>query len=109
MVTRYTITTTFKRLFIFWLLSLSASTTLHADDCQPVVARMVSLQGEAEVRRSVADSWSSVSRDSSFCPGDQLRVKDNSRVGLQLNNETLLRLSEQSNIRFAPPADQQTS
>ncbi|MCG7995171.1 MAG: FecR domain-containing protein [Candidatus Thiodiazotropha taylori] len=109
MVTRYTITTTFKHLFIFWLLSLSASTALHADDCQPVVARMVSLQGEAEVRRSEADSWSSVSRDSSFCPGDQLRVKDNSRVGLQLNNETFLRLSEQSNIRFAPPADQQTS
>ncbi|MCG7893153.1 MAG: FecR domain-containing protein [Candidatus Thiodiazotropha taylori] len=109
MVTRYTITTTFKHLFIFWLLSLSASTALHADDCQPVVARMVSLQGEAEVRRSEADSWGSASRDSSFCPGDQLRVKDNSRVGLQLNNETFLRLSEQSNIRFAPPADQQTS
>ncbi|MCG7963140.1 MAG: tetratricopeptide repeat protein, partial [Candidatus Thiodiazotropha taylori] len=109
MVTRYTITTTFKHLFIFWLLSLSASTALHADDCQPVVAHMVSLQGEAEVRRSEADSWSSVNRDSSFCPGDQLRVKDNSRVGLQLNNETFLRLSEQSNIRFAPPADQQTS
>ncbi|MET0001455.1 MAG: FecR domain-containing protein [Candidatus Thiodiazotropha lotti] len=109
MVTRYTITTTYKRLFLFWLLSLSISTTLLADDCQPVVAHMVSLQGEAEVRRSEADVWGPVSRDSRFCPGDQLRVKGNSRVGLQLNNETFLRLSEQSSIRFAPPEDQQTS
>jgi tetratricopeptide (TPR) repeat protein len=107
MVKKYTPRTVFSPFFLFWLVCLSPH--LQADECQPIVARIVSLQGKAEVLNPNSTAWQPVERDSQFCPGDQLRVKANSRAGLQLNNETFLRLSEQSNIRFAPPEDQQTS
>ncbi|MES9939278.1 MAG: tetratricopeptide repeat protein [Candidatus Thiodiazotropha sp. 6PLUC2] len=109
MVTRSKIKIELAPLFYILLLGLGFSSALMADECQPVVARMVSTQGQVEVLRTESKEWQQVERDSKFCPGDQLRVNASSRVGLHLNNDTFLRLSENSSIRFSPPADQQSS
>ncbi|MES9832919.1 MAG: tetratricopeptide repeat protein [Candidatus Thiodiazotropha sp. DIVDIV] len=108
MVTRSKIKNELAPLLIF-LLGLCFSNILIADECQPVVAQMVSLQGEVEVLRTDRQEWQQVESSSKFCPGDQLRVNASSRVGLHLNNDTFLRLSENSSIIFAPPADQESS
>ncbi|MES9851901.1 MAG: tetratricopeptide repeat protein [Candidatus Thiodiazotropha sp. L084R] len=109
MVTRSKIKNELAPLLYIFLLGLCFSNILIADECQPIVAQMVSLQGEVEVLRTDRQEWQQVESSSKFCPGDQLRVNASSRVGLHLNNDTFLRLSENSSIRFAPPADQESS
>ena len=109
MSTRQRIKTNLSRLFSLWLVILGFNSSSMAGECQPVVARIVSLQGQAEVLSTDSQAWRQVQTDSTFCPGDQLRVGANSRAGLQLNNDTFLRLSEQSSIRFASPVREDAS
>ncbi|MGD8910602.1 MAG: FecR domain-containing protein, partial [Chromatiales bacterium] len=40
-----------------------------------------------------------------FCPKDRLRVSRNSRAGLVLHNDSLLRLHENSSVRFSAPTE----
>jgi tetratricopeptide (TPR) repeat protein len=109
MSTKHNIKPKLNRFFYFWLLLLGINNGLIADECQNIVARIVSLQGQVEVRSADSQEWHQVQSDSEFCPGDRLRVNANSRAGLHLKNNTFLRLSERSNIRFATPADEKSS
>jgi tetratricopeptide (TPR) repeat protein len=109
MSTKHHIKPNLNHFFYIWLLLLSINSGVMADECQPVVARMVSLQGQVEVRSADSQEWHQVQSDSEFCPGDRLRVNANSRAGLHLKNNTFVRLSERSSIRFAAPADEKSS
>ncbi len=77
-----------------------------AGGCGQPVAVAVSVQGRVEVSAEGAAEWTPVGLQDRLCPGDRLRVGANSRAALTLNDETLLRLAENSSVRIsAPEAD----
>ena len=80
---------------------LAFATTATAADCTPQFARIVSVQGEIEVKRAGTSNWDSVDRNDVFCPGDSIRVGEQSRAGIVMANETLLRLDQNSAIKFS--------
>lgn len=73
-----------------------------AEDCSPVLARVVSVQGTVELRRAGAD-WKAAELDSKLCAGDMFRVQQRSRAALILSNETTLRLDQGTTLTLAPP------
>ncbi|MEJ2694272.1 MAG: TonB-dependent receptor [Candidatus Thiodiazotropha sp.] len=69
------------------------------------MAHAVSIQGQVEVRRRGDATWISIALNEWLCTGDHLRVGTNSRAGLTLQNETLLRLNEHSIITINAPGE----
>ncbi|MBC2744717.1 MAG: tetratricopeptide repeat protein [Desulfosarcina sp.] len=67
-------------------------------DCDPWAAKAVSVQGTVESRSAGGGQWQPVKLDDTFCPGDEIRVLDNSRASLALANESVLRLNANSAI-----------
>ena len=84
-------------LLLTWLLPLTSAT---AADCTPWAAKIVSVQGEIEVKRASTSHWQPVNRNDTFCPGDDIRTGNNSRAVIVLANETLLRLDQNSVIKL---------
>ena len=84
-------------LLLVWLAPLS---TTASTDCKPWAARIVSVQGEIEVKQASTSNWHTVNRNDTFCPGDSIRVGNNSRAAIVLANETLLRLDQNSAIKL---------
>jgi ferric-dicitrate binding protein FerR (iron transport regulator) len=81
-----------------WLLAFEAL----AAECEPVRARLVSLQGTIELRRTESAQWSPAAPDAVLCPGDAVRVGERSRAALRLANESTLRLDENTTLTLAP-------
>ena len=79
---------------------LAFATTATAADCTPHAATIVSVQGEIEVKRAGTSNWHPVTRNDAFCPGDSIRVGERSRAAIVMANETLLRLDQNSAIKF---------
>lgn len=89
--------------FLLCLLSFLPQ-TVFAENCSPVVARILSLQGQAEV--SDGDKWRALAANAEICSGQTLRVGANSRAVVRLIEEqTNVQLAAFSAIRFAPPED----
>jgi len=80
---------------------LAFATTSTAADCTPQFARIVSVQGDIEVKRAGTSNWHPVTRNEVFCPGDSVRVGEQSRAAIVMANETLLRLDQNSAIKFS--------
>ncbi len=53
--------------------------------------------------------WRAVKQGNGLCPGDRLRVGANSRAGLYLTNNSMLRLNEFSTVTFTSPSPQGVS
>lgn len=70
--------------------TVSASTSR----CEQQVARIVSIQGKAEMKYTDAALWQSVGENEMFCSGDTVRVLSNSRAALLLNNNVVVRLDQ---------------
>lgn len=78
--------------------------------CEPEVARIVSIQGTAELRRVNQTNWQTVVLNTRLCAGDMLRVRARSRAALRLKNESMLRLDQKTTITFPElEADKATS
>ena len=78
-------------------------------DCDPWTAKAVSVQGTVEARSAGGGQWQPVRLDDTFCPGDEIRVLDNSRASLSLINESVLRLNANSAITVQEFRDNKTS
>ena len=78
-------------------------------DCDPWTAKAVSVQGTVEARSAGGGQWQPVRLDDTFCPGDEIRVLDNSRASLSLINESVLRLNANSAITVQEFKDNKTS
>jgi tetratricopeptide (TPR) repeat protein len=72
-----------------------------AQSCDEWVAKVVSLEGSVEVKRSGETKWLQVQRDETFCAGDMIRVLEKSRADLAFSNQPLLRLDQNSAITLA--------
>jgi Flp pilus assembly protein TadD len=76
---------------------------VSANECDTRVALVVSIQGVVDVRAQEDSTWRSVTLNEELCAGDHLRVGADSRAGLTLDDETLLRLNEQTIITINAP------
>jgi tetratricopeptide (TPR) repeat protein len=83
-------------LCVAWTLSAQA-----AEPCAPALARVVSVQGQVELRRASAP-WIRVGLGAALCPGDTVRVEPRSRAAVQLGNETTLRLDQGTVLTLVP-------
>jgi tetratricopeptide (TPR) repeat protein len=72
-------------------------------DCD--TAEAISLEGRVEVQSKDIDDWKPVALGDRFCPGDRIRLGAESRAGLVLHNDTLLRLDEHTSITINAPAE----
>ena len=84
-------------LLIGWVAAAQA-----ADRCTPVFARVVSVQGNVEVRAAGA-SWQAAVLNATLCAGDMVRVHQRSRAALLLSNETTLRLDQGTALSLVAP------
>jgi tetratricopeptide (TPR) repeat protein len=77
--------------------------TLRAATCETPVATAHSIQGQVEQRSHNAQEWIPVTQGEVFCPGYYIRVGKESRASLMLNDNTLLRLAENSSVSLSAP------
>jgi tetratricopeptide (TPR) repeat protein len=68
--------------------------------CEQWAARVVSVQGVVEAREVGQVQWVQLKLNDTFCPGDMMRVKENSRAAVVLSNETNLALDQNTTITF---------
>jgi hypothetical protein len=87
------------------LIALLSATGVHAQGCEPRVARIISVQGPVVVERSGAPRAQAVGLDDIVCPGDRIRVGALGRAAVQLANEaeTPVRLDEGTTLIFPAP------
>lgn len=95
----------YKNNIISYLLcsSILLSFAAEANTCEPWVAMAISVQGTAQLRieNDGQETWKSVQLGHTFCTKDILRVRENSRIALILNNDTVVRLDENTTITFS--------
>ncbi len=80
-----------------------------AERCQPSAGRIVSVQGNIELRMAGQAQWQPAKRDDALCAGDTLRVKERSRGSVALANETLLRLDQKTTVTLVGVAETEPS
>ena len=73
------------------------------------IARMVSVQGNVVVLRSGQTQPQPARLNETYCPGDRIQVADKSRADLQLVNQPLLRLDQNTLITLAGLKEQRAS
>ncbi len=76
------------------------TTDVHAQDrCEEPAGRFASIDGEVDVQ-SVGVYWRTAQLDQSLCEGDTIHVGDRSRVAIQLINNAVLRIDQNTTIRL---------
>lgn len=99
------------RLIMQIALSFMMSTipAFASERCAPVIARLVSLQGNVALLAPRAALWQAANTGLTLCAQDQLRVGANSRAALLLANETTLRLNQKTTITINLIEDRERS
>src|ERR1700752_5045262 len=77
--------------------------------CDPPIAKMVSVQGNVVVLRAGQTQPQPARLNETYCPGDRIQVGDKSRADVQLANQPVLRLDQNSLITLAGVKDQRAS
>jgi len=90
----------FQLATITLLLTISASSFA---DCKDWIARVVSMQGSVDVRTENTASWNPVVLQKVYCVGDIIRTGSHSRASLELHNETILRLNQNTTLVLSGP------
>ncbi|MBI5574957.1 MAG: FecR domain-containing protein [Deltaproteobacteria bacterium] len=94
----------FSGIFLsFLLLSVSIVPYAAAETCAQWTAKVVSAQGIVQVQRPGDSRPQPVKQNDTLCSGDTIRVLDKGRADLLLPNETLLRLDQNTAVRFHEP------
>lgn len=85
----------------------------HAEEaCKIELARIVSIKGTIEIRRAVNNQnniWTPIAMNDAVCLGDMIRSRTNSRAGLRLVNNSMLRLDQRSSMTFLLEEDKNKS
>jgi Tfp pilus assembly protein PilF/opacity protein-like surface antigen len=71
-----------------------------ANSCQPWIAKAVSVEGEVEAKKAGGTKWRPVKMWDEFCPGDMVRLPEESRAAIVLVNGVILRLDQNTTITF---------
>lgn len=81
-----------------WMALIAKSHAASA--CKTEVARVVSIQGIIEIRRTQENAWQQAGMDIVLCAGDMIRARAQSRAALRLSNDSMLRLDQKTSITF---------
>ncbi len=73
------------------------------DECKEWLARLVSVQGRVEAKRAGGSVWIELKFGQALCPGDMVRVQQNSRAALVFHNEAVMRLDQNTTVAFPEP------
>ena len=87
------------RLSVFLFVLVFSSSSYSA--CTDWIARVVSIQGSVDVRVVNTADWKPVALQQTYCSGDTIRVQANSRAALELHNDTILRLNQNTTLSLA--------
>ncbi|MEJ2156015.1 MAG: FecR domain-containing protein [Desulfobacteraceae bacterium] len=79
-----------------------------AESDQPWVSKIVSIQGRVAVKRPGDNDWRPVRLDDTLFAGDQIRVDANSRAGIVLRNDAVLRLDQNTILTFTEIEEETT-
>ncbi len=82
----------------------SAATT-----CDPWVAKMVSVQGNVQARRTGQTQWQPALLNDTYCTGDRIQVGESSRADVALVNQPVLRLDQNTTITLGGVKEKRTS
>lgn len=74
-----------------------------AQSCEPWAGKAVSVQGGIKVLKFGQTAWSALSLNDYLCYGDTVHVAENSRAAVLLSNEGLLRLNQNTTVKFPEP------
>ena len=72
------------------------------------VSKIVSIQGRVLAKRQGESDWQPVKLDDTFFAGDQIHVGANSRAGIVLSNDAMLRLDQNTTLEFTEIEQQKT-
>jgi len=92
-----------------FLLLTYLSAPVVAEECVETMATATAIEGVVEKRQKSGTVWEKVIAQDTFCVGDMVRTQLNSRAGLYLNNNSILRLNELSTVTFTGPSSQGAS
>ncbi len=96
--------TSYACLLVFLILALIqiifAHTVKAAEVCVLVAAKVVSVEGIVEFRKSNEDAWHQAEQNAQLCAGDQLRTRSHSRAAVRLMNESVVRLDHRTVLTF---------
>jgi tetratricopeptide (TPR) repeat protein len=87
-------------MFAVFVLSPLFCGNASAQTCNPWIAKAVSVEGSIQARRAGETQWRPVKMWDEFCPGDMVRLLDESRAAIVLVNGVILRLDENTTITF---------
>jgi Tfp pilus assembly protein PilF len=83
--------------------------TAVAQRCDQPIGKMASVQGTVESKRAGDTHWQTVRLNDTLCPGDTVRVADNSRAELALANQSVLRINENTTITLEGVEEERTT
>ncbi|MBX9606200.1 MAG: FecR family protein, partial [Gammaproteobacteria bacterium] len=81
-------------------IALLVSPLLHAEECASHAGRFAALEGKVEVAHDEHAAWQSANLALPLCEGDSIRVGAHSRAAVQLVNDAVLRLDENTTMRL---------
>jgi len=88
-------------LLIGILLGVIFSTSWASEPSEEWVGKIVSVQGNVQVRRIGTTHWEPVHLNDTCCIGDMIRVRKHSRAAVVLCNGATLRLDQNSTMTFS--------
>ncbi|MEA3278298.1 MAG: FecR domain-containing protein [Pseudomonadota bacterium] len=77
--------------------------------CDQWAARLVSVEGQVELKTDADAAPVQVRRDRLLCPGGSLHIGANSRAAIVLPSDTMVRLNQRTSITFPEPESEETS
>jgi Tfp pilus assembly protein PilF len=80
-----------------------------AQSCDPWTARVISVQGEVRITRATAGSALAARLDDILCVGDRILVGGFSRAALVFQDETVVRLDQNTTVTLQTPQDEKKS
>ncbi|MCE3241369.1 MAG: hypothetical protein K0Q83_1876, partial [Deltaproteobacteria bacterium] len=77
--------------------------------CDPWLVKMVSVQGNVQVRRAGQAQWQQAHLGDLYCPGDRIQVGQRSRADVAFANQPVLRLDQNSTVTLGGIKEQRTA
>ncbi|MGB5260337.1 MAG: hypothetical protein WBO34_07430 [Gammaproteobacteria bacterium] len=85
---------------LFPMLQLLAIPAQAAVTCEPAVESLVSVEGRIEVQRDQHPNWRAAGLNESLCQDDTVRAAARSRATVQLINQAVLRIDQNTAMRL---------
>jgi tetratricopeptide (TPR) repeat protein len=91
------------KIYLFMVFQITPVYLEAASTCTEWVAKAVSVQGKVETRQAGNSNWENTQQGDVFCQGDKIRTDKNSRATLQLSNDSLVSVDQNTNLNFSIP------